>query len=174
MKPVLVLITSEKCGACKHFKQKIWPRLGMYLRKDTRFEVVEIHVMDTANEIRRVHTDLVRFVGWFPTIMLFTGESWVSTLLKGKVLNGEFIGDRITHYQDIPIKIKEQVLLEHRRIYEWIEKTLQDEMFSSGNPAVVITDSSSTDSFSKRLHEPTIKVMYDSETEFVESTDEFY
>lgn len=176
MKPMLVLVTSESCPACKAFKTRVWPRLGMYLRKDPRFDVTEVHVVKNFLEIRKVHTDLEKFVRWFPTLIMFTGASWVSTSLKGKVLNGDFVGDRITLLSKISGREREMVLLEHKRIYAWIENVLNLSEFRSERPAVVITDDTVSGSRGGTLDifsNGTSKSMYNSETEFVENGDEY-
>lgn len=175
---MLALITSESCPACKAFKSRIWPRLGMYLKKDNRFEVTEIHlVKNPVMEIRRAHTDLARFIGWVPILILFTGSSWVSTSLRGVALNGQFVGEKMVHYKDIPGKASQQIPMEHRRIYEWIERQLDTELFKSERPAVVITDDTRSlgrSSGNGHARTPTgERSMYNSETEFVENDDEY-
>ena len=146
MKPVFVLVTSESCPHCKTFKRYTWPRLSTYLKKDARLKLAEIHVMKNAKEITDRHNDLLRFATWAPTMMIFTGESWVSTKLVGKVLNGEFRYDArrkmdmMTNYANIPGKTSQLVNLNQRDIYDWIEATLKSSLFSAETPSVVITD----------------------------------
>ncbi len=170
---MVVLITAESCSACKIFKRDIWPRLGMYIERDTRLDLTELHVVKNYNEIRATHTDLFRFIGWFPTILIFTGESWVSTSLKGKVFNGQFKTDedgriKMTHYKDIRGKASQVIPLNHSKIYDWIEEVINGQMFIGDRPAVVITDDRFTTSRAGTTSRGS-KSIYNDETEFIEN-----
>ena len=169
MKPMLVLVTSEKCGACKAFKSNVWPRLGTYLKKDPRFDVTEVHVMSNTNEIRRVHTDLLRFVSHFPTLIMFTGASWLSTSLIGTVLNAEFVDGKMTLYHRIPAKAKHILPLQHKPIYDWVESVLEKPEFATQRPRVVITDEPKPTFTGGRSSSS----MYNSKIEFVENEYEY-
>lgn len=165
MKPVVVLITKDGCPGCIRFKKNVWPRLGMYLKKDSRIELKEIHITKSYDEIKRVHTDLLRFIRWVPTIIVFTGESWVSTSLRGEVLNGKFIDGVITMFEKIPRYASKSVKLEHLPVYNWIERTINLPMFTDDKPAVVITNTK-FEGTGRSVKTRSAKTMYDSETEF--------
>lgn len=90
-KPVLVLVMSEKCGACQNFKRKMLPDLERDLNKNNSFDFVVLdfpEMVINGNDVKNTyyHPELKNgFVEFFPTFLLFPGDLWYNreTKLKG-------------------------------------------------------------------------------------------
>lgn len=96
-KPVVVIVLSERCGACMNFKRKNLPELKAALEKDSRINTVILDFPEMAipkfnNDVGVYHPDLrTGIVRFFPTIALFPGNLWNSheTKLKGVIKHGD-------------------------------------------------------------------------------------
>jgi len=133
-KPVFVLIMAKTCGACQNFKRRIWSTLKKELIESDKVDIVEIEVPTTASapSTTKYHKDLRKFIGWFPTMSLFTGYSWnnPASTLKGIIKNGKMVNNRVETIGK-PDFSKNSVL-------EWIYNNLStNEMFKQSNDIII-------------------------------------
>lgn len=117
-KPVLVLVMSEKCGACQNFKRKALPELEKELKNDSRFKFVSLDFPDMTvpnnKDGKEFHPELRNgFVEFFPTFLLFPGNLWND---KNSKLKGVAKHD---------LKINPNVDYSKNSIISWIEETLK-------------------------------------------------
>lgn len=89
MHPIFVLVTSEGCPACSSFLSNVWPELKSRLSSAPVSEVLHMQ----ADSVPR---DIAKYVGWYPTILLFSYQSWHSSEQpQGEVFGGFFDGDKV-------------------------------------------------------------------------------
>ena len=81
-KPVFVFVTADNCGYCSIFKERIWTELKNKLVSENRVDIVEINLPTTGSkpDIINYPKDLRRFIGWFPTLILFPASSWYNNI----------------------------------------------------------------------------------------------
>lgn len=159
-KPVLVLIMSKTCGACIGFKRDKWGDLKNYLIKRNDVDIVEITVDPPSTTLEQYHPDLAKYVGWYPTILLFSGSNWSnkSSSLKGFVKNGKLEGDKVTN---VPFEVngmKKQIDYSPDSIGKWIDNNI--------NNLDTETTKNNTKNNSKKMYVPTygsVKNKYRSE-----------
>ena len=74
------------------------------------------------------HTDLKKFVGWFPTFLLFSNKSWEnkSSKLEGLVYNGEYLNGNWG-------LSKSPTSTDKSHIMGWIENSISQNSMFSGN-----------------------------------------
>ncbi len=127
-KHVFVMAFSSTCGHCRTFKNSKRKPLLNLLSKAGTVEVVELnltaqnsHTLLTSN-----HPDLPKYIGWYPSFMLFTRSSWTNknTKLEGFVLNGKISGDKVVFDNSKAYSVKPEF------IRDWINKKLKDPMFN--------------------------------------------
>ena len=94
-KPVFVLITAKTCPGCVIFKKNTWDDLKKDLEKQNKVQIVTIEVPTTQSkpDPNKYHKDLSRFIGWFPTFILFPADRWNNpkSELIGIVKNGKLV-----------------------------------------------------------------------------------
>jgi hypothetical protein len=85
--PVLVIVTAEGCPACASFFANIWPELRQKIQS---FNVQVLLV--SSSQLGQFRRDLSSFVGWFPTLLMFSPSAWnnISKTLQGSVYGGYF------------------------------------------------------------------------------------
>jgi hypothetical protein len=83
-KPIFVLVTAEDCGYCTILKERIWSTLRAKILKQNKVDIVEIHLPSRSAQINTniYPRDLKRFIGWFPTMILFPRSSWYNNIGK--------------------------------------------------------------------------------------------
>jgi thiol-disulfide isomerase/thioredoxin len=94
-KPVFVIVTADNCGACVEFK-KVWQDVKKNIQNLNLVTIVEISLKTRADlpPPNLYPVDIRRFIGWFPTFLLFTSQSWDDALqnsskqLSGVIFNG--------------------------------------------------------------------------------------
>lgn len=122
-KYVYVLITSLLCGACRTFKSNVWPTLSKKLENDQDIKIIQLEVptiqLAPNTTFGDYHKDLYKFVGWFPTMMMFRKDRFEDlntplegVVMYGKPINGIMIMDGRPIYQET-------------NILNWIDKTKQ-------------------------------------------------
>ena len=119
-KPVVVIVLSQRCGACMNFKRKL-PDLKSALENDTRIKTVVLDFPEMAipkynNDVGIYHPELrTGFVKFFPTIALFPGNIWNSheMKLKGVVKHGD---------EEAPPKVD----FSKSSVMKWINETIKD------------------------------------------------
>ena len=119
-KPVVVLILSERCGACINFKKKILPELEKEILNDSNLKLVVLNFPDMSipssnNNVGIYHPGLKNaFVRFFPTIALFPGNLWnnSNTKLEGVVKHGEEQNPNVDYSKS--------------SILKWIYETIKD------------------------------------------------
>ena len=90
-KPILLIVMSEKCGACQGFKKKMLPDLEKEFRNDGR---VRLEVLDfpdfgipTKLEGKEYHPELKNgFVEFFPSMFLVPANIWNNKDTKLKLV----------------------------------------------------------------------------------------
>src|SRR5690606_11334215 len=111
---VLVVITATPCGACKVYKDKTRKFFIEEAEKIPNLTIIEVNMpsfsfnVNNATDLNNKKVDLVpdivRFVGWYPTFVLFSAKSWQSRgTLNGVILNGYL--DESGRIQHSPNKI---------------------------------------------------------------------
>ena len=130
-KPVLVLVMSQKCGACHNFKAKMLPELEKDLKNDNRFRFLVLDLPDmgvpkTGRDIagNEFHPDLKNgFVQFFPTFLLFPGNLW---------------NDKNSRLKGVPkhdMEKNPKVDYSRASILSWIDSTIEtDPLFSNSFP----------------------------------------
>ena len=139
-RPVFVLVTATTCGACVNFKKSVWKsgdRSGYreVLSKNSSIRLIEIEVpnMATKPDANLYPASLAKWVRWYPTMFLFSGNSWNDALpksrkgsgeLEGVILNGEMVNGVPTSKQEGP--------REPGYINSWIAKNLSSNPIFTG------------------------------------------
>jgi hypothetical protein len=85
--PVLVVVTAEGCPACASFFSHVWPEL------ESKIQSLNVQVlMVSSSQLNQFRSDLSSFVGWFPTLLMFSASSWNNTEehLVGSIYGGYF------------------------------------------------------------------------------------
>src|SRR5665647_1415124 len=118
---VLVLVMSQKCGACQRFKKSL-PELEKPLNNDKRFEFVVLEFDDftiPAPKGNQYHPELRNFIKWFPSFILFPSNLWNNhkSTLKGVIKHG----DEATPKIDYSLS----------SLNSWISEALKNPMFSN-------------------------------------------
>ncbi len=124
--PVLVVTMAKTCPACQTFKRRTWPSLKKEIEKSNRVELVEIEVSSTNSppDPNKYHKDLRKYIAWYPTLSLFTGDSWYSNNpLKGVIKDGKLENGRTVEDGDIDLAKKS--------IQIWLDENLKSSLFSS-------------------------------------------
>lgn len=162
-KPVFVLVTAKNCGACAHFKQT-WPSVKLELESLGQIRIIEIDVPSIG-----VHTgdnfpqDLNRWVGWYPSMLLFNGSSWDTGMkaveemkkskdmgdktkprtkieLEGSIFRGHFSSDGRPEPEEGP-------MLNATNISSWVQTELASPKFQrKGSKSAVVTSTSGSSS----------------------------
>lgn len=161
-KPVVVIVTSNRCPACTSFKKAVLPRLSIFLNRDSRLDLKIVEMIDNDISIlTRTHQDVMRFAKWLPTILVFTGISWnIQDTLSGEIFNGKLVGGTAVHHSNTGDRVLD---ITPTSIYQWVSDVVQ--RMSTHN--VVIEDEDE-----EVVDDPT--TMYTSRTEFVSAVlDEF-
>lgn len=137
-KHVFVLVTSLQCPTCINFKNNIWDSLKKKLNQIENLELVYIEIpsntFNTSNIPDKYNKDIIKYIGWFPSILLFTGKSWynLKEKLVGTVMNGIFIGDELR--QDRKIRFHDE------EIYKWVKNTLSTNLMFKNINEIIITN----------------------------------
>lgn len=121
--PVLVLVMSDKCGACQNFKRTMLPELERELRGNTKFNLVVLNFPEFNIPVKSnfdYHPDLrTGFVQFFPTFLLFPGELWndKTSKLKGVAKHDLNVNPNIDYSK--------------KSILSWVDETVsQNPMFA--------------------------------------------
>lgn len=119
-KPVLLLVMSKKCGGCLQYKATAFPKIKAKLEKDPRFvfKIVELDDFNPGN-IKTIHPEVKNFIRFFPTYVLFTGESFNDH--KSKLVG--VVNNSGTEDEPKPNNGDEG-------LHEWISKTISSAPFS--------------------------------------------
>ena len=122
---ILLIVTAEDCGACGHFKESTWPTLKKKLIQFDDLDWREIFQRSRSDPIdpKRYPRDLQRHIGWYPTLLLFTAESWFrakenpNERLEGKIFGGHFDANgRVAFNPSLEITTE--------KILAWIRETV--------------------------------------------------
>jgi len=131
--PVFVLITADNCPGCINFKSRIWPSLKSKLESDGKVQVVTIELPTTNSKPDPVkyHKDLVRFIGWFPTMVLFPADRWNnhSSDLIGIIKNGRMVPpSKDENGNEVPAHVEpiSKFNLSEEDVLKWIDFTIND------------------------------------------------
>ena len=144
---VFVIVTAKDCGACTFFKHKTQDDLMSKLESYSnslgpgKLEIVSIDldsISSAGQTLVKYHRDLIRYVSWFPTFLLFTKQSWHSDKLVGKAFNGEIQNGRW-----VPVPINRQPMTSDA-ILNWIKTTQNDPNFKPAAPKPLQPISSSS------------------------------
>lgn len=126
-RPVFVLISAETCPACIKFKAKTWPALKDQLIKDGKVKVEEITLDQTTSRPDPVkyHKSLYKYIGWFPTIILFPAENWNNhdIPLQGVIKNGKLTPNGVDMVGEINFSKAD--------ILKWVDASLKHDIFHS-------------------------------------------
>lgn len=126
-KSVFVILTSSTCGHCQTFKSKYRDEVIKRVKDDGKVNFVEIN-FPTSNSVPgpEYHPDLVKYIGWFPEFIIFTGESWEnhSIELIGSIMAGKMVSGR-------PEFVQEESRLDVDSIISWINKEVPSGPFES-------------------------------------------
>ena len=136
-KHILVLVTSKSCHYCKKFKPGIWKSLQNKFEKYPNLKVVEIELETNNSQPSQIeyHPDLNKFIGWFPTLMLFPQNLWKNykTTLQGKVFNGEFVFDKKLN-KDVIAYVSRNENFTELSILTWYNTIIKkDPLFNNNN-----------------------------------------
>lgn len=130
-KPVFVLITARTCPHCHHFRRD-WDRIRVELEKEGKVRIVDCEVgsLEDLPDPDIYPPDLaLRWVRWYPMIMLFNGSSWDNALptsgrdvskakLQGVIYNGQM--DE-TKNEAIPVRGPQPTM---EKVLHWIKKEI--------------------------------------------------
>jgi hypothetical protein len=141
-RPVFVLITAKTCPGCLAFKRNTWDNLKEQLENEGKVQIVTVEVPTTMSkpDPEKYHKDLPRFIGWFPTMILFPANRWnnhnselIGIVKNGRLLppgtneNGNFFPEHVEMVGKIDLS-KEDIL-------NWVNYTItKDKMFIRNEP----------------------------------------
>ena len=98
-KPVtLVFITAETCGACKNFKKRKPDIVRAFSKSNVT--IVDINLEDTkiSNMPSGYPTNLNKFIGFFPTVLMVDTKEWKESVKGNKTLkNVQILGGEIAN-----------------------------------------------------------------------------
>lgn len=130
-KPVFVLLMAETCAHCANFKNKRWPSIKEELVKQNEVDIVELELeTQTTKPSNKYHPDLSKYIGWFPTMFLFNGDSWNNhnSELKGVIKNGKLTNNGVENVKSGG----KLVDYSQESIISWVNKNLsQNLIFNS-------------------------------------------
>lgn len=131
-KPVFLLATAHTCGHCATFRSE-WPRIRDELERMDQVRIIDCEVPTFADlpdpDIYPADLSL-RWVRWFPTIMLFNGASWDNAVPNSgrDVANAKLQGVIFNGYMDdntdeaMPVRGAPAPTLD--RVMSWVNKEL--------------------------------------------------
>jgi hypothetical protein len=121
---VFVLVTADTCKYCKEFKNVHWPELKIRLSKDNRIsKIVEISLPTTMTKPPSppYPKELPHWIPWYPTIVLFTDESWNRGYnLQGVIYGGKTVNRNVIEDKDVPPRTASGIM-------EWIDMVYKKE-----------------------------------------------
>lgn len=111
----LLIVTAKECGACVRFKADV---LDDLLKKLEKVNCVVRHAdlnsfssADLINAVPDYPATVQKYVGWFPTLLLFPPNSWEPEIFNGKISGGKPQMNREIPYTSVDIS-------------SWVEKTI--------------------------------------------------
>lgn len=128
-KPVFVMVTAATCGHCQKLHKR-WTPIRKALRDlgSVRIKELNLDTMGSKVADKGYPADMQRYIGWFPTALLFPGDNWdevmkgKSSKLKGRIMNGK-IGN--------PMPTGSEYSIDEKGLVKWINSVLADPTFSS-------------------------------------------
>lgn len=136
MKPVLVLVTADTCGHCVNFKKNELNNLKQALQNEDKVYLIEINLPNTQSTPGiEYHPDCKKYIGWYPTFLLFSGSTWFNhnVPLKGSILNGKFKDDQVIHVGGYKMLTN--------NIIDWINQELSSNpIFNEPRSSVVLVN----------------------------------
>lgn len=121
-KPVIVFITAKTCLKCVSFKKTVIPELRDKIKN---LKNVEIDYVDYETTIptdkENVHPDIVKFIKFFPSVMIFPKSLWKN---HNRNLKGITYGVEKN-------SIINNIKINTETIHNWILENINDNMFSS-------------------------------------------
>lgn len=96
-RPVLLVATSKTCPHCIDF-HKFWPDVKQDLLRENKIRVKEISVPTNNSPIDTTGypKDILRFIGWYPSVSLYKGDVWNQAENKGGPLSGLVYNGKLT------------------------------------------------------------------------------
>lgn len=112
---VFVSVNAKDCGPCIMYEKNIRDPLIAKIEKENGVDIVEINNERRSASLDSFHPMLKHWVGWFPTFLIFTKETWEDkeSNLLGTIYDGKF------NEQGKPEWIKGTLATE-KNILEWI------------------------------------------------------
>lgn len=128
-KPVLVVVTAANCGFCKKLHQR-WNPIRESIQSLEKVRLMELNVSHIGADVSNngYPKDMQRYVTWYPTVLLFSGDNWdkvikgEETKLYGRIMNGE-VGN--------PYPSEQKYNIDSQGISQFIEDVLSDPTFGS-------------------------------------------
>ena len=91
-RPVVTIVTAKTCGHCDRFKRDEMSQVvQMFNNENYRVYTIDQPNMNAAFP-SQYPRDLARYVKWYPTISLFSGQSWNAALSGRGNLQGTTVG----------------------------------------------------------------------------------
>lgn len=157
-RPVFVLITAKTCPGCVAFKKNTWDSLRDQLEKDNKVQIVTVEVPTTTSKPDPVkyHKDLSRFIGWFPTMILFPSSRWNNhnSELIGIVKNGKLVPPG-TNNDDkfIPehVEMVGKIDLSKEDVLKWVDYTINNVDMFNRNESIILTNQNPSQIINKQL-----------------------
>ena len=128
-KPVFVMVTAATCGACQNLHKR-WSPIRKAIQSLGTVRLVEIQLPDMGAQVvaQGYPADLQRYIFWFPTAFLFTGENWDDVVAgRGKTLDGVILNGIVGN----PRPQSGKYSLTSEGLTSWVHDTLQNPKFSS-------------------------------------------
>ncbi len=95
-KPVFVMVTAATCSHCANLHKRWTPIRETIQRLGTvRIKELNLPQMSSRVSAQGYPEDMQRYIGWFPTALLFNGDNWDAVMakrektLQGVIMNGQ-------------------------------------------------------------------------------------
>lgn len=118
---VFIFVSAGNCGGCVRFKQNFWEKTKAELAKIPGLRIKEHPVSKLGEPLPPdAHQDLARFVGWYPTFILVSKDSYEKNKLQGTVFNG--VEDKSGQWN--LIEVTKRLPTDDVTVIKWVKETL--------------------------------------------------
>ena len=117
---IFFVVTSSQCTHCRYYKSKYRLKVNRLIKKLKNVKIIEKDISVLLKNRDKYHNDLLKFIGWYPSFMLFKESSWNdhNNPLFGLVMAG-ILKDGKIRYDD-----KSEFNLDPNFIINWIKSSI--------------------------------------------------
>lgn len=122
-RPIFFLITANDCSACVNFKNNVWPVVKKEMEESKLVTIVHRNLefrRDRDKLTSELPADILKFIPHYPSMSLFTAESWKERKqLEGVIFNGTI--NARGEFERLP----DGQQLKFDKVADWVKTNLQ-------------------------------------------------